>query len=174
MGHQWMREKVSVRLVFICFQGSIEDGLEIRLRGSGERCLRPETWQQQRGAKTQTPNSPPRQTIPNPHTDNNHHTQASCHTIDAWHRTMLALEAEGVAFAEETLHQRAAVVDGIMYAYVLHRVLYPQVHENGVKIKKQRGAMSECMILTERVRSPESLAPRVPETPARPRRLTSI
>jgi len=35
---------------------------------------------------------------------------------------------------------RKALVDGIVKAYVLHRVLYPQVHGNGfkIKIKKMR------------------------------------
>jgi hypothetical protein len=46
--------------------------------------------------------------------------------------------AEGDAFAEEDSHKRKAVVDGIVTENVLHRVLYPQVHVNGVKKKKKK------------------------------------
>jgi hypothetical protein len=45
--------------------------------------------------------------------------------------------AKGDAFAEEDSHKRKAVVDGIVTENVLHRVLYPQVHVNGVKKKKK-------------------------------------
>ena len=48
-------------------------------------------------------------------------------------------QAEGVAFHEENSHMRAAVVEGrILNCNVLHRVLHPQVHENGFKKKKNR------------------------------------
>jgi hypothetical protein len=46
--------------------------------------------------------------------------------------------AEGDAFAEENSHIRQEVVEGVVEAYVLHRVLYPQVHENGFKKKKKK------------------------------------
>ena len=43
--------------------------------------------------------------------------------------------AEGDAFHEEDSHCRTAVVEGTVQADVLHRVLYPQVHENVFKKK---------------------------------------
>ena len=46
--------------------------------------------------------------------------------------------AEGVAFSGENSNIGAAVVDGIVQADVLHRVLYPQVHVNGFKKKKKK------------------------------------
>jgi hypothetical protein len=45
--------------------------------------------------------------------------------------------AEGDAFPEEISQKREAVVEGYLLVYVLHRVLYPQVHVNGVKKKKK-------------------------------------
>ena len=50
--------------------------------------------------------------------------------------------AEGVAIAEANTH-REAVVDGATNVYVLHRVLYPQVHVNGIKKKRELRAMLE-------------------------------
>jgi hypothetical protein len=44
--------------------------------------------------------------------------------------------AKGDAFAGENSHIRQEVVEGIVEAYMLHRVLYPQVHKNGFKKKK--------------------------------------
>jgi hypothetical protein len=42
----------------------------------------------------------------------------------------MSTSAEGVGF-EENLHAREAVVDDVVKVYVLHRVLYLQVHANG-------------------------------------------
>jgi hypothetical protein len=52
--------------------------------------------------------------------------------------------AEGDAFAEENSHLRQEVVEGVVEAYVLHRVLYPQVHENGFKKKKKKKKKIWC------------------------------
>ena len=58
-------------------------------------------------------------------------------------------QAEGVAFHEENSHMRAAVVEGrILNCNVLHRVLHPQVHENGFKKKNRRRKKTrECISL---------------------------
>jgi hypothetical protein len=45
------------------------------------------------------------------------------------------LLAEGVALSEEASQPRLAAVEGFVEVYVLHRVLYPQVHVNGCKKK---------------------------------------
>ena len=47
--------------------------------------------------------------------------------------------AKGDAIPEDTRNSRAAVVEGNVQADMLHRVLYPQVHVNGIKKKKKRG-----------------------------------
>ena len=41
------------------------------------------------------------------------------------------------AIPEDIRNSRAAVVEGNVQADVLHRVLYPQVHVNGIKKKKK-------------------------------------
>jgi hypothetical protein len=46
--------------------------------------------------------------------------------------------AEGVALQGGGFKRREAVVEGLAKANMLHRVLYPQVHENGVKKKKKK------------------------------------
>jgi hypothetical protein len=46
--------------------------------------------------------------------------------------------AKGVALPEMDQKPRKAVVDGIVNVYMLHRVLYPQVHDNGIKKKKKK------------------------------------
>jgi hypothetical protein len=58
----------------------------------------------------------------------------------------VGLMAEGDAFAEENSHIRQEVVEGVVEAYVLHRVLYPQVHENGFKKKKHGQASLICLV----------------------------
>ena len=50
-------------------------------------------------------------------------------------------QAKGVAFSEEISIIGAAVVVGIVQADVLHRVLYPQVHVNGIKKKKKKALL---------------------------------
>ena len=46
--------------------------------------------------------------------------------------------AKGDAIPDDTRNSRAAVVEGNVQVDVLHRVLYPQVHVNGIKKKKKR------------------------------------
>jgi hypothetical protein len=58
-----------------------------------------------------------------------------------WHRTTSAILAEGVALPEAESHMRKAVVVRLVSVYVLHRMMYPQMHVNGVK-KKKRGMCS--------------------------------
>jgi hypothetical protein len=50
----------------------------------------------------------------------------------------VGLMAKGVALPEMDQKPRKAVVDGIVNVYMLHRVLYPQVHDNGIKKKKKK------------------------------------
>lgn len=67
----------------------------------------------------------------------------------------VGLSAEGVAITEEDSNTRIPVVDEKANVYVLHRVLYPQVHENGFKKKKKRftpGHQKKCR--TSRVSVP--------------------
>ena len=54
-------------------------------------------------------------------------------------------KAGGVAFMELDLHGRKEVVEGVKEEDVLHRVLYPQVHVNGV-IKKQKNSVIESVV----------------------------
>jgi hypothetical protein len=49
--------------------------------------------------------------------------------------------AKGDAFTEEDSHMWQAVVERAVLVYVLHKVLYPQVHENGVKKKKTQACL---------------------------------
>jgi hypothetical protein len=49
----------------------------------------------------------------------------------------ISREAKGVALSEKDSEMREAVVEEATYVYMLHRVLYPQVHNNGSK-KKNR------------------------------------
>jgi hypothetical protein len=49
----------------------------------------------------------------------------------------VGLTAEGVALTEEESHPKEPEVEGNAKEYVLHRVLYLQVHENGFKKTKQ-------------------------------------
>ena len=60
--------------------------------------------------------------------------------LNAWHSTTSA-PAEGDALMEEDSHKRTAVAESGLYCNVLHRVLYPQVHGNGLKKKKNAIAM---------------------------------
>ena len=66
-------------------------------------------------------------------------TATVCYLLNAWHSTTSA-PAEGDAFMEEDSHKRTAVAESSLYCNVLHRVLYPQVHGNGLKKKKKKGA----------------------------------
>src|ERR1700761_420362 len=50
----------------------------------------------------------------------------------------VGLTAEGVAFMEADSHRGKEVVEGTGQEDVLQRVLYPQVHVNGIKKKKKR------------------------------------
>jgi hypothetical protein len=78
----------------------------------------------------------------------------------------VGLSAERVAFLEDS-NTRASVVDGSINVYVLHRVLHPQVHDNGFKKKRRdelrasfagmtdcaelRGELNDCITHTDKV-----------------------
>ena len=59
------------------------------------------------------------------------------------------LQAKGVDFSEEDSHIWKAVVEGSMKVYMLHRVLYPQVHTNGFFLKKKRKTMEGGMVISD-------------------------
>jgi hypothetical protein len=53
-----------------------------------------------------------------------------------WRRTVRARATRG-ALTEENSPLRESVVEGTTHVYVIHRVLHPQVHDNGFKKKKK-------------------------------------
>ena len=115
--------------------------------GLGERHRRWEEWHTRpdphAASSSPRPTTPP-PPIPNsilthlfPDRDPLRATVTVRYLLNAWHSTTSA-PAEGDAFMEEDSHKRTAVAESSLYCNVLHRVLYPQVHGNGLKKKKKR------------------------------------
>ena len=71
-----------------------------------------------------------------------HSPEPKAQTLDAWHCTMSATRPREMLFQRRT-HKKEAVVEGAVNSYMLHRVLYPQVHLNGPK-KKKNGPKQVC------------------------------
>ena len=58
--------------------------------------------------------------------------------LDAWHCMMSASWLKELLFMEADSHRGKEVIEGTGQEDVLHRVLYPQVHANGIKKKKKK------------------------------------
>ena len=64
------------------------------------------------------------------------------HLLNAWHRTTSAPRPREMLKRRRT-QWKSSVVEGGVEGYVLHRVLYPQVHVNGVKKKKKKNLYAQ-------------------------------
>jgi hypothetical protein len=99
--------------------------------------LIPPHWPLPHGQHTMPPHSPPHPHFPTaPPIPLYSHTGLQNTQCLAPHD--VGLMAKGVALPEMDQKPRKAVVDGIVNVYMLHRVLYPQVHDNGIKKKKKK------------------------------------
>ena len=63
-------------------------------------------------------------------------TKLGCKLSNAWRYTTSAIWPKELLSRRRT-HTPEVVVDEATLVYVLHRVLYPQVHLNGIKRKKK-------------------------------------
>lgn len=107
-------------------------------------------------SSVKVPNAPPHSsfTPPDDPTRSNVELTSTTHSgrnpLNAWHYTMSAQEAKGDALSERNSHTQGTLEVGYMIVNVLPKVLYFQVHKNGVKKKqfvpasRRRGHGNSC------------------------------